>query len=130
MQKSASPEIVVIYAQQLAKYFCDCSNQGWLGGDAEWDQMKGRGPLPPPGLSSSEAKLIRKATAFGAVAGRPETDPCSVQWCRDRLLGFRRAAKHYGLVEHLEVCFEMGYRTASSRSQVATPGDGDLPPAR
>jgi hypothetical protein len=130
MQYSATPEIVVRYAQQLARYFCDWPSVGWLGSDLEWDKLKGRGPLPPPGLSSSQAKLIRRATAFGAVAGRPETHACSVQWCRDRLLRLRRAAKHYGLVDHLEVCFDIGYRTASSRSQAATPGDGDLPPAR
>jgi hypothetical protein len=113
-ERQHSVEILHGYAQKLANFFCDWPSEDWLGSDLEWETMKGRAPTPPPGLSSSKGKLIRRATAFGAVAGRPETHPGCVQWCRDRLLSLRRAAEHYGIVELLEVCFEIGYRTAAS----------------
>ena len=117
-----STEIALGYAQKLAEFFCDWPDEGWLGSDLEWDTLKQHAPLPPPGLKSTEIKLIKRATAFGAVAGRPETHPSSVQWCRARLLRLRRAAKHYGIVDYVEACFDIGFRTASSHRAAAAPG--------
>jgi hypothetical protein len=123
MQSSA--DFALGYAQKLAEFFCDWPDEGWLGSDLEWDTLKTHAPPPPPGLSSSQIKLIKRATAFGVVAGRPETHPSSVDWCRARLLRLRRAAKHYGLVDYTEACFDIGFRTASSRDGAATPGNTD-----
>jgi len=120
-------DTVLGYAQILADFFCDWPDEGWLGSDLEWETMKGRAPAPPPGLRGSQVKLIRRATAFGAVAGRTETHPSSVQWCRDRLRRFRRAAERYGMTEFLEGCFDIGYRTAASRRAAAPPASHEQP---
>ena len=110
-------ETVLGYAQRLADSLCDWPEEDWVGNELEWETMKKKGaPIPPAGLSSTQVKLIRRATAFGTVAGRPQTHPSSVQWCRDRLRRLRRAAKQYGMAELLEPCFDIGYRTASGRT--------------
>jgi hypothetical protein len=123
-------ETALGYAQKLANFFCDWPEEGWLGSDLEWHTMKRHAPTPPAGLSNSQIILIKRATAFGAVAGRPQAHPSSVQWCRGKLLRLRRAAKHYGIqgmAELLEDCFDIGYRTASSRPPAAAPGNGERP---
>jgi hypothetical protein len=119
-------DTVLGYAQRLADSLCDWPDEDWIGSDLEWETMKKKNaPIPPAGLSSTQVKIIRRATAFGTVAGRPQTHPSSVQWCRDRLRRLRRAAKQYGMMEFLEPCFDIGYRTASTRTlnpQCAVPG--------
>jgi hypothetical protein len=110
---------VLGYAQRIANYLCDWPDQGWLGDDLAWESLKKQAPLPPYGLGTSQIKLIRRATAFGAVAGRPQTHPSSVEWFRDKLRRLKRAGKRYGLVELLDECFEVGYRTANNRGTAA-----------
>lgn len=122
----ASADTALDYAQKLADFFCDWPDEGWLGSDLEWDTLKRHAPTPPSGLSSSQIKLIKRATAFGVVAGRPETHPSSVEWCRTRLLRLRRAAKHYGMAVNLEACFDVGFRTASGRHAAATQDNAGL----
>jgi hypothetical protein len=107
-------DIVLGYAQRLANFLCEWPDEGWSESDLEWETMKKQTPVPPLGLDSSQVKLIRRATAFGAAAGRPPTDPISAQWCRDRLKRLRGSAKRHGLAELLGQCFDIGYRTASA----------------
>lgn len=108
-------DIVFGYAQRLADSLCDWPDEGWRGSDLEWETMKKQAPVPPIGLSSTQVKLIKRATAFGTVAGRPQTDPVTVQWFRDKVRRLRRAAKPHGLAELVERCFDIGYRAASNR---------------
>src|SRR5690348_7638220 len=109
-------ETVLGYAQRLAESLCDWPEEDWVGNELEWETMKKTSaPVAPAGLSSTQAKIIRRATSFGTVAGRPQTDPISAQWCRDRLRRLRRAAKQYGMADFLEPCFNIGYRAASNR---------------
>jgi hypothetical protein len=107
-------DIVLGYAQRLASFLCEWPDEGWLGSDLEWETMKKQTPLPPMGLDSAQVKLIRRATSFGAAAGRPQTDPSSAQWCRDRLKRLAGSAKRHGMAGLLERCFDIGYRTASA----------------
>ncbi len=108
-------DIVLGYAQRLANSLCDWPDRGWSGSDLEWETMKKQVLPPPAGLDSAQVKLVRRATAFGTVAGRPQTDEISVQWCRHRLRRLRGSAKRHGLGELLERCFDIGYRAASAR---------------
>jgi hypothetical protein len=106
-------DIVLAYAQRLANFLCEWPDEGWMGSDLEWESMKKQTPLPPMGLDSAQVKLIRRATSFGAAAGRPGTDPSSAEWCRDRLKRLAGSAKRHRMAELLERCFDIGYRTAS-----------------
>jgi hypothetical protein len=121
-------DTVLSYAQRLAESLCDWPDEDWIGNELEWGTMKKTSaPVAPPGLSSTQVKIIRRATSFGTVAGRPQTDPISAQWCRDRLRRLTRAAKQYGMADLLEPCFDIGYRTASTRRltpQAAPHGAG------
>lgn len=108
-------DIVLGYAQRIANSLCDWPGKGWSGSDLEWETMEKQAPPPPAGLDSTQVKLVRRATAFGTVAGRPGTDPISVQWCRNRLRRLGGSAKRHGMGELLERCFDIGYREASAR---------------